>query len=383
MLVAEHTKINLLIASCKKEKSVESEETIATILQYSEESQEDMIHLAYYHGVLPLLYKSIKHHQTLYGLSILKQNYQKIARNNMLMSMELIKTIDLFKQKNISALAFKGPALAQIAYSDITLRQFGDLDILIHQKDIDSVIELLEERHYILDIEMQEQEREKILSTLNVIGLKHSEKNIRIEIHWRLTARNYAISWDDSKIWERYDEVIIHKQAIPTLSFDNHLLYLCVHGAKHLYERLEWLCDIDCMLRTKPAISWEEIILSAERLKVLRILLLTLGLCETILDLELSDRVKKEMNKDISLVKLQEKIIALSFTDKIQKPTGYQKFILLYSMRDSLYERLSFVYFSLFTPKFDDYKMFQLPKYLSALYPILRVFRLGKKYLFT
>jgi hypothetical protein len=65
------------------------------------------------------------------------QSYNiEIAKTNMLMTAELIAVMKLLKDNEIEAIAFKGPTLSQMAYGDITLRQFSDLDILIDQKDI-------------------------------------------------------------------------------------------------------------------------------------------------------------------------------------------------------------------------------------------------------
>ena len=380
MLNTQRIKINFLIACSQKTQSSQSRKIIEATLNKPENELRDILLLAYQHGVIPLVYHNIKNYKTLSDINRLKQSYREIATNNMLMSIELIKTMNIFSQHKIPALAFKGPALAKMAYGDIALRQFGDLDILIQQKDLTKVIKLLQQRNYSLDIELQEKEEKEFFSSVNVVGLTDKEKNISIEIHWKLTAQNYAIFWDQSKIWEQIDEVVIQKYPIATLSFVNHLLYLCVHGAKHLYERLEWLCDIDRLIRTNAAIEWKELIKAAQKLKIVRTLLLSLALCESILDLKIDDSIKIKIDQDKSLKKLKQKIIILSFSDSLQKPSAYQKFILLYSMRDTLYDKVSFVYFSLFSPKFDDYKTFKLPKYLTPLYPILRIMRLVKKY---
>ena len=61
----------------------------------------------------------------------------------------------LFEKYDIQALAFKGPTLAQNAYGDITLRQFGDLDILIRKKDRSRMVSILLNEQYIPEINLK------------------------------------------------------------------------------------------------------------------------------------------------------------------------------------------------------------------------------------
>ena len=139
--------LRFLIACCQITPSKDDAHFIQNLL--SEIDYQQLIDIASRHGVLPLVYKTLKDlSQGDKGsiqdfLSELKPINMSIAQRNMLMSSELIKIMRLLEENHIEALAFKGPALAQTAYGDITLRQFGDLDILIREKDRSRVIDLL------------------------------------------------------------------------------------------------------------------------------------------------------------------------------------------------------------------------------------------------
>lgn len=88
---------------------------------------------------MPLVYKRLKNYQELVPkivLSGLKLNYMNIVKHNMLLTSELIKIMKLLEENDIEAVSFKGPILAQLAYPDITLRQYADLDILIKKEDV-------------------------------------------------------------------------------------------------------------------------------------------------------------------------------------------------------------------------------------------------------
>ena len=99
---------------------------------------QKLIPLAIGHGILPLVYKTLKYLGTKHLmvnteiLSELKAHYMDISQRNMLKSAELIRIMKLLAENDIEVLAFKGPALAQMAYGNITLRQYADLAHLHH-----------------------------------------------------------------------------------------------------------------------------------------------------------------------------------------------------------------------------------------------------------
>jgi len=60
-------------------------------------------------------------------------------------------------------------------------------------------------------------------------------------------------------------------------------LFLCAHGAKHLWERLEWLCDLAALLARRPGLDWDAMLARARRRGAERIVLLALHLAHELL----------------------------------------------------------------------------------------------------
>jgi hypothetical protein len=296
------------------------------------------------------------------------------------MTSELIKIIHLLRENEIEALAFKGPALSQIAYGDITLRQFGDLDILIRKKDRSKMIALLIQGQYIPEIDLKEETKETFFDCVNVIGFHKKSTGIRVEIHWELLSRNYAIDWEEKSLWNKKESIQINQKNIPVLPLEKLLLYLCAHGAKHLFERLEWICDIDRSIKADPDIDWQQLLYEAEKLGIERILYLGVELSRHFFGLELPKMIQKKIKADNEIPKLISKIIEVNFSETLQEEKSYSSFRLLWSMRENLSDQLRFSWRGLFSPKFDDFKYIQLPKHLTFLYPAVRPYRLIRKY---
>src|SRR5262249_8570299 len=59
---------------------------------------------------------------------------------------------------------------------------------------------------------------------------------------------------------------------VRTLAPENLVLFLCAHGAKHLWERLGWLCDFAQLLKIDEGIDWNQGIRQSQRTDPARIL---------------------------------------------------------------------------------------------------------------
>jgi len=375
--------VQFLLNCCKTNPTTTDIEQICTyITQLNDQHLTEIISLAYSHGVFPLIYHSIQTHASKLvsseALATLKQYNMNIVMQNMRMTAELIRIIKLLEENDIEALAFKGPALAKLAYGDVTLRQYGDLDILIKTQDIAKTIELLTKDEYIPEITLPEATQKTFFACVNVIGL---EKAIRVEIHWELVSKNYAIDWEEDELWKAKDITNINTAIIPTLNYNTHLLYLCAHGSKHTFERLIWVCDIDRIIRANPDLSWQNLFADAQAKGIVRMLLLGIHLCHKLLALPLPENIRSQAMNDVAVDKLANHIIQLHFSTSNTQGKSYTTFGLLWKMRENLNDRLRFAYCGMFAPKFDDFQYIKLPRQLIMLYPVIRPFRLAMKYL--
>ena len=342
---------------------------------------EKLIFYAYNHGVSPLVYRALMAHTPdmippeITGQMKLLQ--RRIAYRNMLMSAELLRIVKLLGEHGIKTLAFKGPALAQSAYGDITLRQFRDLDLLVGKAEALRAVALLERDGYQPEIVLKGRQKEAFFAAVNVIGLDKPPHELRIETHWELLSKNYAVHWDMIPLWSRARSVDINGVSLPVPSPTDHLLYLCVHGSKHLYQRLEWVNDVDRLVRAGPGPDWPGLFALAHEMGVVRMVHLSLWLCRELLALPLPESILLAIEKDRTACELGRRIVSMQ-SGRVGK--SYGTFRLLWRMRERLRDRLRFAVCGLLLPKFDDFALVVLPKYLFFLYPAVRLYRLSAKY---
>lgn len=104
------------------------------------------------HALMPLVYHHLRETCPEVALSPAlgdwrSQFSQKVAWN-LFVTGELGRILSLLEAHGICAIPFRGPTLAAWVYGDLALRQFKDLDLLVHQGDVPRAKELLRFLNY-------------------------------------------------------------------------------------------------------------------------------------------------------------------------------------------------------------------------------------------
>jgi hypothetical protein len=243
-----------------------------------------LLRTAHQHGVMPLLYRSLSTAcpeavpQTV--LAQLRARFQTNARRNVLLTKELLKLLNLLEAQRIPTLCLKGPALAASAYGSLSLRQFGDLDILVRQRDVPRETAYLQIYHH--------------------YPLVSRDGRVAVELHWRIVSRQCSFSLDPERLWERTERVSLAGTTVRQLSPEDLLLILCVHASKpwHRWGRLAWICDVAELIRVYEGLNWGQVMAQASRLGSERRLLLGLRLSRDLLGTVLPQEVQQRMQAD-------------------------------------------------------------------------------------
>src|SRR5262249_41515449 len=109
------------------------------------------------------------------------------------------------------------------------------------------------------------------------IAFVDSQGLVKVELHWGI-AGTALFPLDTQQLWKRLERYTLGGATTLHLGPEDMLLMLCVHGSKHFFRRLEWVCDIAELLAAHPSLHWDEVIARAERLKAKRMLFFGLTL---------------------------------------------------------------------------------------------------------
>lgn len=391
-----NSELRFLIACCQSEPSQEDIDLINNYLSQIT-NHEFLITAASQHGILPLIYKSLKkileHNSPSSSLSPerltlnsamlheLKVHYQSIARRNMLMTAELIKFNKWAHSHGMTLLPFKGPLFAQIAYGDITLRQFSDLDILVRREDFRALASMMHKNGYEPYFPIETFKEDKVMFEMNNdCPFYDTKRGISVEIHWDFF-RKLALPTQKLKPWEKNIEISIQGHLFSTLSHETHLLYHSLHGSKHLWERLSWIIDIDRYIRAVPNLDWEKIIIMAKDLDALKMFLLGPALANRYFDTPLPESIQLLCDS----TDFQPFFTFIEKEYNLQNPTPEDSLVKLrkiIALRDSFSTKAITLLEFLFRPGINERRTVVLPDNLFWLYWPLRPLGMGFRFLF-
>lgn len=240
------------------------------------------------HRVAPLMYQSLNEHVREHVpetfLKIFEKFYQASKKHGTHLSQNLAAIIRRLNQHNIFCITFKGPTLATIAYGDAGLRFSGDLDILIAKENVLKTIQLLTQNGFKLAKDLTKEELLKLIENYYECNLVNTDGTVVIDLHWSFSSKNYPFICERNYLTNVQNSVTIDNQRIPCLTIEDLLLYLCVHGSKHLWFRLEWICDIAGLIQSYPQIITPHLIMHAKKRGIQRYLALGLMLAKQLLD---------------------------------------------------------------------------------------------------
>ena len=271
-----------------------------------------LIETALHHGVMPLLYRNLS--STCPDaipkgfLEQLRASFYANAAHNTLLARELLKLLRLLEMNGIPALPFKGPVLAASVYGNLALRQFGDLDILIREQDAERARDILLSNGYQRLTQISAAHAAAFHRARKVYELVRQDEKILVELHWAITSWTFFFPLNPEHLWERLETGSLEDTPVRTLAPEDLLLILCVHGAKHYWSKLGWICDVAELLRVHPGLKWTALLLQAKHLGGRRILFLGLFLAHVLLDAELPKEVWKEINADPVVPRLAAKV---------------------------------------------------------------------------
>ncbi len=170
---------------------------------------------------------------------------------------------------------------------------------------------------------------------------------------------------------------------IRTLAVEDLLIYLCVHGAKHYWERLEWISSVAELIRRNPQLDWAAVRARARSWRVERLLFLGLQLAGSLLDAPMPVDIRSRIEADHHVASLAHAVIQRLFagSDAPHYQNRAARYLFLLKTRESYADKLRILLFSAIKPPHPDAKEWlDLPPQLGFLQHIFRPIRLLSEY---
>jgi hypothetical protein len=391
-----HPEAELLLCCARTCVDTEQAKRIRTLARENLD-WEYIVRMSLMHGVMPLLYRSLKSScpeaVPKATLNELREHFQYNARHSFLLTSDLLKLLDLFETHGINAIPFKGPVLAASVYRNLLLRQFRDLDVLVHKRDYVKAKDLLIAQGYRPWQKRSEAEEKAHLQSQHAFVLVRGDGKVKVDLHWGISQSHYSFPLDPECLWGRLEPISLGGRTVLNLAPEDLLVILCMHGSKHCWERLGWICDVAELIRTQRRMDWDRIMEEAGRLNSQRMLILGVHLASDLLGATLPEKISRRANADPVVKSLALHVRERIFSNEVRPPNYVEsvnrklKAVALHlRMRERIEDKVLYLIHELhksITPNARDRSLLPLPPILFFLYYALRPIRLIATYVST
>jgi len=378
--LSENPALELLLLCARRQIGATGADTSKRILALAS-GQPDwnaFLAAAAEHSLTPLVCKNI---QACAGAALpaiwrerFTQLFLECSCRNLALTAELFRVLEALESHGVSATPYKGPVLASQVYGEVALREFSDLDIILPQAQIASAHRTLLDLGFCPEIAAIESPQ----SARRIPGQYAYRKGVGtlVELHTEKTLRYFPVALDLDALSTRRQPMILAGRQVLTFSAEDTLLLLCVHGSKHLWDRLAWIADI-AVLVARWHIDWGLVLERARSWHVERMLLLGVGLAVCLLEAPLPDEVTNCLRRDKVADRLIEQISRRFFSAGRIRPGVFTRFAFRVRMRGALAEGLPYAIRLALMPTELDRGKRGLPE---GVYALVRPLRLARTY---
>ena len=405
-----------LLVACCADSTAEHADRIRHFLS-GQVDWERLLALVDHHRVVPQAYAAltaVAHLIPAQPLDGIRSRYRDNARKALWFTAELRRILHHLESAGIKALPYKGPALAEALYGEVTQRQFGDLDILILPEDVPKARAALLDLGYkpgtaLAPIAGRADIEKAYIKSGYEYSFSAAQGPNLLELQWRIVPRFYCMDLDVADLFARAVLLENSREAAPeysprrkpwvetdtlpsasgakdqarktlprTLRPEDLLLALCIHAAKHVWVQLSWLCDIAQLVKSRQ-LDWNAIQDEARRLGIERIVSLNLLLAHKLLGVAVPPTIQKRVQEDPSTTILAAEILRILESSVQYDTESIPYFRLMMRLRERWQDQARFLWRLASTPSPSEWSAIQFPKLLHPLYRLVRLSRLAKR----
>lgn len=337
------------------------------------------LELATNHHVLPLVYRALKSAPFLPPEvhAQLRAAHLPIVAHNVRAIALLQRLQQRLEAQGIQLIPVKGPALAMLAYGDVALRQFEDLDLIVRREDLLRAVDLLERDGYALRELSASVDRPRYVATLQNWSL---EKPGSPPLDLKPVLGSHTLAGPASAAFMASTcrrIPIDKKRTLWAPGPEGMLLAVCLDGASEMWFKLSSVADVGALLAENPGLDWNEFLAAAARRGQRRSLLVGAGLAEELLGCDLPRAFRDGDRRDPVARRL-----ARQAAERLRALAPRHSFIFrqtcfAFQTRERLRDRARLLARLLFVPGPIELATWPLPGVLYPLHALVRPVRLA------
>jgi hypothetical protein len=264
-----------------------------------------VVNRSWWHRIRPLTFRHLRSQPA--GtvpesvLAELAEYVHELGDRNRRLSRELRTVSEYFEQAGLPALVFRGPTLSEDAYGDLSLRECGDLDLLVRRDDFVQAAKMLTSHGFESSWERGDRRRQ-------VFAREFQRGDTALDVHWELSPEwlNYRI--DFKRMWEAATPLSSENGMLRKLCPEDALMVLCIHGTKHWWERLRWINDIAELVNRELVTQWDRLESASIQARCWRSVLLGLYLAGDLLSARLPEELTGRIEATPGIARLGRQV---------------------------------------------------------------------------
>jgi hypothetical protein len=359
----------LVLAGCHRTSQIDIVSLLTPDLDW-----QRVLESAEHHRLIPAMHAALTGKN---GVpSTLRVRAHKHAWRVLHFTVELTKIARRFEQRGIEFLAHKGPALAQVLYGNPSMRQFGDLDVIVRSKDFGRAKDALIELGYDPGLRLSPREEKYFLRSGYELSFGlNSERNL-VELHWQIVPRFCSINFDIDALFSRSRQIDFDGVSLRTMGHADLLLVLCVHAAKHEWAQLGMLRDIAAL--TNFNLDWNWVFAEARQLGILKVLQVSLLAADKVFNVSIRAQLPSATQATAEIASV---VVARLQHNYEPDTESIRYFRAQLQARERWRDRMAFVWRLATTPSVQEWQAVQIPDRYFPLYRCVRIARVMKRFL--
>lgn len=286
------------------------------------------------------------------------------------MAGELARVMDNFDSAGLTAIVFKGPTLAYLAYGDIALRDSTDLDIYVPRQQLRTALDLLQSDGY----GMKSAGFRISLAGACEVALQRPDPACEVDLHWQFSPP-YFLKFDGARALKRSVILQVSGLVARTLCTEDLLIYLCIHAARECWA-IRSICDLAALLTNQP-IDWNDVLRETSRARCWRAVAVGLRLAARVLEAPVPLDIQRRVEGD-PVVRASADQFARNLAGDVAEYAGTLAGAMLHlRMLDTRGAKVGYLWRRAFQPNHLDADFVRLPNRMEPAYFLIRPLRVA------
>src|SRR5258705_3356543 len=145
-----------------------------------------------------------------------------------------------------------------------------------------------------------------------------------VDLHWELAPKTFTFNWSAADVIGKSQLRELSGEHFETFGNEDLIFYQCMHAAKHLWMRFEWICAIAELLHKDGFIDWDALVDRATRTRGERMLALGLRLVQRFYEVPVPQSVFDRIDANGRMLSMANELTQNIFRVGVTRPESVE-----------------------------------------------------------